>query len=194
MRIVSGSARGKRLATFTDNTVRPTPDRVREALFSILFSRLGPLEGKAVLDLFAGTGALALEALSRGARRAVLVDQGTEAARLIPTNLQTCRLQERATFLRSDVLQALPRLHRDGAFDLIFLDPPYGRGLVSQVVAAIDELGLLADGGLVCAEADRKDDVPDAVGGLCRVETRRYGTTAIHLFTQQPDESSHEQA
>lgn len=194
MRIVSGSARGKRLATFSGTAVRPTPDRVREALFSILYSRLGPLDGKVVLDLFAGSGALSLEALSRGARRAVLVDQGADAARLVPANLKTCDLQERGSFIRADVLQALPRMRGDGPFDLIFLDPPYGQGLVPQVVAAIDDLDLLADGGLVCAESDCKDEVPDVVGGLQRIGMRHYGTTAIHLFTHPADESSHDQA
>lgn len=183
MRIISGTARGKRLATFTGADIRPTPDRVREAVFSMLYSRLGGLEGATVLDLFAGTGAMGLEALSRGARRAVLVDQGPQSARIIPANIATCALQERADHIRGEVKKTLPRLAAAGPFDLIFLDPPYGRGLVPQTLALVSELRLLAPDGVICAETDRKDDVPGTVGTLVRLERRCYGTSAIHLFT-----------
>jgi len=90
VRIIGGTMKGKKLATFSGRHIRPTPDRVREAIFSILFSRAGTLSGNSVLDLFSGTGAMALEALSRGAGRAVLIDQGAEAARLITENLRAC--------------------------------------------------------------------------------------------------------
>lgn len=189
MRIISGFARGKRLASFSGAAIRPTPDRVREALFSSLYSRFGTLEGKTVLDLFAGTGALGLEALSRGARRAVLVDQGQQAARLIPANLKTCALEERASFLRADALQSLPRLEGEGPFDLIFLDPPYSRDLVPKVLTVISDLGLLAPAGVICAESDRKDDIPGTIGELVRIEMRRYGSTAVHFFTHPPHEA-----
>lgn len=188
MRIISGSARGKRLATFSGGDIRPTPDRVREAIFSMLYSRLGGLEGSTVLDLFAGTGAMGLEALSRGARRAVLVDQGQQSARIIPANLKACALQERASHVRGDVQKTLPRLAAEGPYDLIFLDPPYGRDLVPKVLTLISELKLLAAGGVVCAEADRQDAVPAVVGELVRMEQRCYGSTAIHLFTQSEPE------
>ena len=189
VRVISGSAKGKRLAAFPGGTIRPTPDRVREALFSILFSRLGPLEGKTVLDLFAGTGAMALEALSRGCRRAVLVDQSQEAARIIPANLKTCGLEERVTHIRADVLQILPRLKNEGPFDLIFLDPPYGRDLVPKVIKSACDLELLAPRGVVCAESARDDAVPETIGELIRVDERRYGSTSIHLFTRPESEA-----
>lgn len=183
MRVISGSAKGKRLAVFQGGTIRPTPDRVREALFSILYSRLGSLKGKKVLDLFSGTGAMALEALSRGCRRAILVDQSPQAARIIPANLKTCGFEERAAHVRADALQALPGLKVEGPFDLIFLDPPYGRDLVPKIVKSIVDLELLAPRGIVCAESARIDPVPEAVDGLVRVDERRYGSTSIHLFT-----------
>lgn len=184
MRIIGGSLRGKKLAALAGRQVRPTPDRVREAIFSILFSRLGPLQGKTVLDLYAGTGAMALEALSRGATRAVLVDQGSEAGQIIPVNLAACRMAEHAAFIRSDVPSALPGLVRE-AFDLIFLDPPYGRGLVPIIVEAISRFALLAPGGVICAEAQRQDEIPDSCGDLVRIERRPYGSTAVHLFTHR---------
>lgn len=190
VRIISGSAKGKRLAAFPGGTIRPTPDRVREAIFSILYSRVGSLEGKKVLDLFAGTGAMALEALSRGCRRAVLVDQSHQAARIIPANLKTCGFEEQATtYIRADVLQILPRLKHDGPFDLIFLDPPYGRDLVPMIVKSLFDLELLAPGGIVCAESARDDAVPETIGELARVDVRHYGSTSIHLFTRPEPEA-----
>jgi 16S rRNA (guanine(966)-N(2))-methyltransferase RsmD len=189
LRVISGSAKGKRLAAFPGGTIRPTPDRVREALFSILHSRLGPLKGKTVLDLFAGTGAMALEALSRGCRRAILVDQSQQAERIISANLKTCGFEEQAAHIRGDVLQVLPRLKGDGPFDLIFLDPPYGRDMVSKIMKSLFDLELLAPEGIVCAESARDDAVPETIGELVRFDQRHYGSTSIHLFTRPEPEA-----
>jgi 16S rRNA (guanine966-N2)-methyltransferase len=183
MRIISGSARGKKLAGFSGTRIRPTSDRVREALFNILFSHLGGFEDKTVLDLFAGTGALGLEALSRGARSAIMVDQGAQAARLITTNAENCNLQEKAILIRGDVLKKLPELAAKGPFDLIFLDPPYGLGLVEAALTSISDLGLLTREGLVCAEAGARDSLPDKTGNLDCIVRRRYGSTVIGLFS-----------
>ncbi len=188
MRIIGGSARGKSLATFTGREIRPTPDRVREALFSILFSRFGSLEGLRVLDLFSGSGAMALEALSRGAERAVLVDEGNQAAELILQNIRGCRFEERALFLRSEVLGALPSLTARGPFDLVFLDPPYGRDLVPETIRVIARNGLLATGGVLSAEAGAGEVIPESISGLMRFDHRRYGTSAIHLFAHPESE------
>lgn len=182
MRIISGSVRGRQLVPLSGADIRPTPDRVREALFSMLASRLGPLAGMHVLDLFAGSGALALEALSRGAASAILVDQGAQAVRVIPANINACRMQEQATFIRSDVLKAIPRL-AGKRFELIFLDPPYSQELVPPVLNAVAAFGLLASGGVICAETDRRDAIPEVVGPFTRFDRRDYGSTAIHLFT-----------
>ncbi len=182
MRIISGQARGKRLTTFTGGTIRPTPDKVRGAVFSILFSRIGSMEGKRVLDLFAGSGAMGLEALSRGAASALLVDQSPQSAKVVVSNLRHCGFEDRAALMRAEVLAALPRLAKENVFDLIFLDPPYGQGLVDQVVGRISELKLLRPGGVVCAEAARQDEVSDTVGDLVQVDHRTYGATAVYLF------------
>lgn len=190
MRIISGSARGKQLAPLSGGDIRPTPDRVREALFSILVSRFGPLEGVRVLDLFSGSGAMALEALSRGAAEAVLVDQGAQAARVIPANIRACGMEKRATFIRGDVIKTLSRLAGGSPFDLVFLDPPYGKDLVPPVVAKIAEFGLLAAGGLVCAETNRLDEVPESIDPFLRIDQRLYGSTAIHLFSHSDEEAS----
>jgi 16S rRNA (guanine(966)-N(2))-methyltransferase RsmD len=183
LRIISGSAKGKRLAGFSGTLIRPTSDRVREALFSALYSHLGRFEGKTVLDLFAGTGALGLEALSRGAKMAVMVDQGAQAVQLIAANARACNLQEKVILMRGDVLKKLPTLVARGPFDLIFLDPPYALGLIEATLTIIADLGLAAKGGLVCAEGGARDPLPEEVGNLDCIIRRRYGSTVIGLYS-----------
>lgn len=189
LRIIGGSARGTKLCTFTGRDIRPTPDRVREALFSMLFSRLGTFEGKSVADLFAGTGALAMECLSRGAQHAWLVDPGEQSNRIIQTNLQACHFRERATLIRTDLPRGLSRLAEFGPFDLIFLDPPYGKELCPVVLKEIGRLELLSRSGLAVAETAATDPVPERIEQLQRSLTRRYGTTAIHFFAYPSNET-----
>jgi 16S rRNA (guanine966-N2)-methyltransferase len=183
MRIISGSAKGKKLAGFSGSQIRPTSDRVREALFNILANQLGSFVDKAVLDLFAGTGALGLEAASRGARIAIMVDRGSQAAHLVEANAKACRIQEKVRFLRGDVLKKLPELTGYGPFDLIFLDPPYGMNLAETALTSIADLGLLAEGGIVCAEVSSRDDLPEMAGSLSCILRRRYGSTSIVLYS-----------
>src|SRR5919106_1575540 len=132
VRVISGSAKGRRLATLRTWALRPTPDRVRQALFNILGAGI---VGARVLDLFAGSGAIGLEALSRGAYSAVFVEAHEAACRVIEKNLRLCGLQAPATVWRRDVLEALPALKGGGeSFDLIFLDPPYQTTLVDDAL------------------------------------------------------------
>lgn len=187
MRISGGTARGKLLAPLSGVEIRPTPDKVRQALFNILRSRFGSLQELRVLDLYSGSGALAIEALSRGAKAAVLVDQGKQAATLIPKNLQDCRVSDRAQFLQRDALTALTQLACP--FDIIFLDPPYGQGLQQQALERISQLKLLAADGLICAESARTEALPDCAGLLQRETTRLYGSTALHFYSQPPSEA-----
>ncbi|MCK5912573.1 MAG: 16S rRNA (guanine(966)-N(2))-methyltransferase RsmD, partial [Desulfuromusa sp.] len=142
MRIISGTARGRQLAPFSGKEVRPTPDRVREAIFSILTNRFGSFNGLKVLELFAGSGAQALEALSRGAKSAILVDSGSVAAKTIPENIKRCRFESNTRFLRQDIFTALPQLLSSGPFDLILLDPPYNQNLLPQSIEKIEHLNL----------------------------------------------------
>lgn len=178
MRIVAGASRGRRLQTPKDDRIRPTTDRVREALFSMIAGRL---THACVLDLFAGTGALGLEALSRGASRAVFVDQSPEAVRLIKANIVLCCVQDRAEVLLGAMEQVTRRLAREERrFDLIFLDPPYGKGYVQKALGHLEEL--CAGGALVIAEHSVKDELPPAWEGWVRVRERRYGDTVISFF------------
>ena len=181
MRIITGSARGCRLKTPKGAEVtRPTADRVKESLFNILGSLVA---GRRVLDIFAGTGNLGLEALSRGAEAAVFVDKATAA--LITENLQLTRLAAKGKVCRSDVFAELSRQARAQAeFSLIFCDPPYHKGLWQQALRQIDSsVGLMAENGILVVEhgAD-EDEVPELVR-LQRVHNRRYGhTTQLSFF------------
>ena len=181
MRIISGTARGRKLAEFAGIDIRPTPDRVREALFSKLSSRFGSLDGLKVLELFAGSGAQALEAVSRGADSAILVDANVQAAKLITENIKRCKLEEKTRLVQVDVLAVLPLLAADGPFDLILLDPPYHRDFIPQVLKQIDSLRLLDENGIVCAESAADEQQTDC-GRLKIIESRKYGSTLIHLY------------
>lgn len=182
MRVIAGSARGLHLADFPGREIRPTPDRVREALFSMLNSKRGPLTGCKVLDLFAGSGALGIEALSRGAAHAWFVDHSRQATGIISKNLERARLSDRATLMLADIWQALPGLGKTAPFAVIFADPPYGGGPVAQLLREVWRLGLLAGDGLLCLETAASDPVPERSGALQLFDRRRYGFTMIHFF------------
>jgi 16S rRNA (guanine(966)-N(2))-methyltransferase RsmD len=191
MRIISGSARGTRLASFDGNQIRPTGDRVREALYSMLLSRLGTFAGRRVLDLYAGSGALSLEALSRGAFHATLIDAGSQSAALIENNARACRLKDKISLIRGQVLDKLALTQSSAPFDLIFLDPPYDKGLLTPTLEMISELCLLDEDGIVCVEASSKESLADRVGQLQIVTQRRYGATQIFLLTRCQCEEPH---
>ncbi|GLI35806.1 16S rRNA (guanine(966)-N(2))-methyltransferase RsmD [Desulforhabdus amnigena] len=181
MRIVAGAFRGRRLHSPRSDKIRPTTDRVREAVFSIIAAYL-PEAG--VLDLFAGTGALGLEALSRGACRAVFVDQSPEAIRLIRANVALCGVQEKVKVLHGSIDQVIRRLAGEGElFDVIFLDPPYGKGYVEKTLGRLGEIARC--GALVIAEHSVKDDLPRHWAGWVRTGERRYGDTMISFYERE---------
>ena len=182
MRIISGRARGKKLVEFAGARVRPTADRVREALFSILISRMGSMHECKVLDLFAGTGALALEALSRGAQSALLVDAHPESIKIIQTNIEGCRLNDHAQVLRGELPAALALTAKSAPFDLIFLDPPYAQGLTLATLTRIAALELLSARGIVVVETEKNEVLPAQIGSLSQTDQRHYGVSAITFF------------
>jgi 16S rRNA (guanine(966)-N(2))-methyltransferase RsmD len=181
MRIISGSARGKQLAGFNGKEIRPTPDRVREALFSILTSRLGNFAGIRVLELFAGSGAQSLEALSRGAEKAVLIDSDKIAAQLIRENVSRCHFEDRVNFIAGDVFKSLSSAKSHGPFSLILLDPPYNKNLIPQALKAIEDLNLLNENGIICTESS-KQEILEYDGAFSLLDDRIYGLTRIRLF------------
>lgn len=191
MRITGGSARGRKLLPPKSDQIRPTCDRVREALFNILGERL---PGALVLDCFAGTGAIGIEALSRGAAFALFVDQSLEAGRLVEANLRGTIARPRAAFARINLATTttlrplLAHLPQGSRFELIVMDPPYRQDLVPRLLQLIDRDDLLVPDGLVVAEEHFQVALPATVGSLHRIDHRRYGETGLWFFqrtTQQ---------
>jgi 16S rRNA (guanine966-N2)-methyltransferase len=182
MRIVAGKYRGKQLASPSDDSIRPTSDRARESIFNILGSRLGPvLDGKRVLDLFAGTGALGLEALSRGAAHVTFVDTGAEARGLIRDHIEAFGAAGITKLLRRDAT-ALGTPGTFGQFDLVFLDPPYSQGLGEKALVELAANGWLAPEATIVWEesSDAEITVPD---GFTLEDTREYGAAAVRFLS-----------
>jgi 16S rRNA (guanine966-N2)-methyltransferase len=177
-RIIAGSARGRRLAAPRGEATRPTSDKVRGAVFNVLGQFF---EGGDVLDLYAGTGALALEALSRGCARAVCVEADRGAAELIGRNAGACGFEGRVEVRRGRVEQVLPRLAA-GAFALAFVDPPYEEG--PEAALALAER-CLAPGARAVAEHDARRPPPERIGGLALADRRRYGGTGISIYVRE---------
>jgi 16S rRNA (guanine966-N2)-methyltransferase len=178
VRVVGGRLGGRRLRAVPGRDTRPTSDRVKEALFGVLGDRV---EGARVLDLFAGTGALAIEALSRGAASAVLVEQAAPAVTVIRANLDALGLAGVATVRRTRAETYL-RTQRDGPFDLVLLDPPYAApvGLVAGLLGRLARTAL-GPGAVVVVEAAARAEAPPWPPGLQPEPPRRYGDTALHL-------------
>jgi 16S rRNA (guanine966-N2)-methyltransferase len=177
MRIVAGSHRGRRLEAPPDEHIRPTSDRIRESLFNILHHKLEGFTGKRVLDGFAGTGALGFEALSRGAASALFIDNNRDAMALCRRNAASLGLADQADFRLAD-LTRLPQAA--AAFDLVLLDPPYGKGLAGAALGALAAAGWLAPGAIAAVEADRSQ--PEIIPkGFTEIDSRDYGRTRITL-------------
>ncbi len=180
MRVIGGQLRGRKLFRPPDREIRPTADRLREAVFNILGERVRDAR---VLDLFAGTGALAIEALSRGAREAVLVDRSRAAVRLVQRNLAACGLADRSRVIRWDIgrnlncLSAWPR-----TFDLVFMDPPYGADILAPALAALTGCGALAPAALLVVEVGAGTRLTPPAG-LQVERRRRYGGSEVVFLT-----------
>ena len=182
MRIVGGRLRGRTLNAPASREIRPTSDRLREALFDILAHRYpGILEGARVVDLFAGSGALSFEALSRGAGFALFVDSGAEARALLRGNVEALALGGVTRIWRADATK-LGRAPAGPPFDLAFLDPPYGQGLAGPALASLKAGGWLGPDALVVVEENAKAEIA-APEGLSLADERTYGDTKLAFFT-----------
>ncbi len=179
MRVVSGTLGGRSLVAPKGQTVRPTPDRVREALFSAL----GDLEGVSLLDLYSGTGAISFEAISRGAARATAVERDKRALEVIKKNATNLDVGPRLELIASDVKTALPRfVSGTRRFDVVFADPPYAEAgaVLPEVLAAA--LVIMAEGGLTVLEHSSRDEPPPTPPGLALERTKKYGETALAFY------------
>lgn len=180
MRIVGGEYRGRKLHAPKGQDIRPTSDRVKEAVFSML---AGVVSGADVLDLFAGSGALGLEALSRGALSVVFVDRNLRSVELIKVNIALCRAQEKSRVISGSAEQAVRKLAANGAcFDLVFLDPPYGLGYVEKSLPLLNSI--VRSCAVAVVEHSIKDVLPMVCGGWVREKERKYGDTLISMFVR----------
>ena len=177
MRVISGKARGIQLKTPDGMLTRPTIDRVKEALFSIIQF---DIPASRVLDLFGGTGQLGIEALSRGAKSAVFVDQREDACRLIRENLKRTRLEQDAKVVRSDYLDYLKRCRE--TYDIIFLDPPYAEVFLENALKCITEIDILQSGGIIVAERPLGKELPWEFDGYTRSRDYKYGKVLLTIY------------
>lgn len=177
MRVITGTARGVQLKTPEGMVTRPTTDRVKEAMFSIIQFEI---PGAAVLDLFGGTGQLGIEALSRGAKNAVFVDAGEPACRLIRENLKKCRMDDKAKVIRSDYLDYLGRTKEQ--FDIILLDPPYAEVFLENALKRITEIDILHSDGIIVAERPLGKELPWEFDGYQRSKDYKYGKTLLTIY------------
>lgn len=178
MRVITGSARGMTLKTLDGNDVRPTTDRVKEAVFSAIQFET---QGRRILDLFAGSGQLGIEALSRGAKEAVFVDADKNAIRTVKENLAKTRLDANASVLQTDSLAFLGMT--DKTFDIAFLDPPYLTGLLQKALSRVGNH--MADGGVVVCEHPCNEQLPEESGCLKKHKEYRYGKVAVTIYRKE---------
>ena len=177
MRVITGKARGVTLKTPEGMHTRPTADRVKEALFSIIQFEVPSAR---ILDLFGGTGQLGIEALSRGAKSAVFVDEREDACRLIKENLRRTKLEQEGRVVRSDYLAYLKTCRE--RFDIIFLDPPYAEVFLENSLKQITEIDILQSGGIIVAERPLGKDLPWEFSGFTRSKDYKYGKTLLTLY------------
>lgn len=190
MRVIAGTAKGRRLHTVKGDAVRPTADRVKEALFSILGSRFD-LAGAVLLDLYAGSGALGIEALSRGAARVTFVEQHAGTCRVLRDNLARCGFTDRAVVRCAPVQRALRSAADDGErYDGAFVDPPYGKTLAQDALEELVRQRLLRREAWVMVEHHVDDAMTGAVAHLHLTHTRRYGKTSLSLFAASTTETT----
>ena len=181
MRVVGGRLKGRSLASPSSRAIRPTADRLRESLFNILVHAYGdPVDGARVLDLFAGTGALGIEAISRGARFALFVDNGTEARALLRANVEALGLGGVTKVFRRDATDLGPA-HPVEPFSLVFLDPPYGKGLSEKALASLRDGGWLLPGAMLVVEEAKAAGIV-APEGYEELERRAYDDTEFVLL------------
>lgn len=179
MRVISGIFKGRKLRTLSGYRVRPTSQRVREAIFDLLEVEW---DGCVVLDLFAGSGALGVEALSRGAQRAVFVEMDPAAVELLWKNLSVLGVTERAKVVRADVIRFLRKGGSKEQYGVVFADPPYGKQLASKCLMELAKRGWLSKGAMVVIEHSKREHLEEERGSLRLVSRRRYGDTMVSLY------------
>ena len=181
MRVITGIARGKKLITLEGTDVRPTTDMVKEAIFSIVQFEVA---GAKVLDLFAGSGQLGIEALSRGASLAVFVDSSSDSVKVTRENLKSTGLAQNSRVVAMDSFAYLSGCKDE--FDIVFIDPPYSKDIINQILPKVVEK--VNENGIIICEHDKKDQLPEEVGDFCRFRTYNYGRIALTTYRKRDEE------
>jgi len=186
LRVISGSAKGKKLKAPSGLNTRPITDMIKEALFNVLGPRVPDSK---MLDLFAGSGSVGVEALSRGAHTVVFVDNSNEAVKVVKENLNNCNFSSKYQVLRSDVFKALGLLQRhDNRFDLIYIDPPFtNERIFNQIMTAIDETDILEPDGIVIIRTPRRKEMP-MFNGLHKYRSNNYGESILHYYCRAEED------
>ena len=185
VRVISGSARGLKLNTPGDDRVRPTTDRVKESMFNIIQDRVYDSQ---VLDLFAGSGALGIEALSRGASQAVFCDNSLDSIKIIKSNIEKAKVVDRSQIVSGDFKRCLRDMEaKNQSFDMIFVDPPYYEGLFEEVLDTIRSCKILKKDGIVIVEHDAKKPIGQ-VEGLEVYKEKKYGITMLTFYCLEDDD------
>jgi len=181
VRVTGGSLKGKKLSPLRGLNIRPTSDYVRESIFNIL---IGMVEDAVVLDLFAGTGSLGIESLSRGASKAAFVDKAPQAIKVISRNVHACVLEGRSHILKRNVFWGLDFLKPiSQAFDLIFVDPPYEKDFAKRTLQLLDDAEIISPGADIVVEHSSREILPEKTSRLILSDQRRYGKTLVSFYS-----------
>ena len=178
MRVIAGKLKGRNLVSPKGNDVRPTTDKVKEAVFDILYQYIKT--GFIAFDVFAGSGAMGIEAISRGASKVYFSDISRESIALVKTNTDYCGVTEQAVLMNGDYMRNIERVKEK--VDIFFLDPPYANGFILPALRAIDKAGNITDDGIVVCEHDQRDVMPESIFGFTRIKSRRYGAVGLTLY------------
>ena len=186
MRVVSGICKGRPLKAVSGNTTRPTTDKVKEAIFNMI----GPyFEGGIGLDLFAGSGGLGLEALSRGLEKVIFIDREPKAVQVIHENIKACKFEKKTEVFRNDADRALKALiKREICFDYIFLDPPYKKQQLVSLMEKMDKQDIVSSDGIVVCEHSFDVELPEKVGRFTEIKHEQYGMIAVTIYSRNSGE------
>lgn len=182
MRIIAGDYKGRKLSAPYGERIRPTADKVKGAIFNMIDFEV---YDSIVVDLFSGTGNIGLEALSRGAKTCYFCDNARESIEYIKQNVKHCKAEEQAVIMTGDYASLLKRF---SDIDIVFLDPPYHKGLYDDCFQRLDEYNVVKNGGLVVAEYDKRQELPESFGPFIQIKNKRYGKTGVAIYEKRDDE------
>lgn len=184
MRIIGGKYRGRKIEFPKDGGTRPTKDRIRESVFNLV---MGTIPGSCVLDLFSGSGAYGLEAISRGAEKIVFVDNSPESIKIIKNNVEDLKIDQKSVeVILGDSIKTIEQLSKSGEkFDIIISDPPYGRGMTRNILLAISKYAILSQSGNIIMEYNTEEQVPDSVGDICLLKKKVYKDISVSVYSQK---------